>query len=120
MRRTALLIAMVVLFGTARLAHAHAFLERANPAVGSTVHGSPHELVLHFSEELEAAFSTVHVEDSQGRPVAAGRAHVDAYDTSVLEVSLPSLPPGRYHVSWRVVSVDTHVTEGAYAFDVLP
>jgi methionine-rich copper-binding protein CopC len=39
---------------------------------------------------------------------------------TVLEMSLPSLPPGRYHVSWRVVSVDTHVTEGAYAFDVLP
>ncbi|HEX7327725.1 MAG TPA: copper resistance protein CopC [Casimicrobiaceae bacterium] len=120
MGRVVLVIALAALLGTARDARAHAFLERATPAVGSAVRGSPHELVLHFSEELEAAFSTIHVDDAKGRRVDTGDAHVDAHDASVLEMSLPSLPPGRYHVSWRVVSVDTHVTEGAYAFDVLP
>ena len=55
-----------------------------------------------------------------GRPlVDSGDAHVDVHDASAIEMSLPPLPPGRYHVSWRVVSVDTHVTEGAYAFDAL-
>jgi methionine-rich copper-binding protein CopC len=116
----AFLIALVALLGTAREADAHAVLERANPAVGSAVRGSPHELMLHFSEELESAFSTIHVDNAKGERVDTGDAHVDAHDASVLEVALPPLPPGRYHVIWRVVSVDTHVTEGRYAFDVLP
>lgn len=120
MSRTAFLLATAILLGVAGAAHAHAFLDRATPAVGSAVHGSPPEIALHFSEELEAAFSTVRVEDTSGKRVDLGSAHVDPADASVLEVSLPSLPPGRYHVVWRVVSVDTHVTEGAYAFDVLP
>jgi methionine-rich copper-binding protein CopC len=33
-------------------------------------------------------------------------------------VSVPQLAPGRYQVKWRVLSVDTHVTEGDYSFDV--
>jgi methionine-rich copper-binding protein CopC len=119
MGRVAFLIALAALLGAAGEAQAHAFLERATPAVGSAVRGSPHEVVLHFGEELENAFSTVRVDNAKGERVDAGDAHVDAHDASVLEVSLPPLPPGRYRVSWRVVSVDTHVTEGTYAFDVL-
>ena len=120
MRRAAFLLATCVLVGASGAAYAHAFLDRATPAVGSAVHGSPHELTLHFSEKLEGAFSTVRVEDANGKRVDSGSAHVDPADGSVLEVGLAPLPPGRYHVIWRVVSVDTHVTEGAYAFDVLP
>lgn len=120
MGRVAFLIALVALLGAAREAQAHAFLEHATPAVGSAVHGSPHELVLHFSEELEAAFSTIHVENAKGTRVDTGTVHLDAHDASVLEMALPPLPAGRYHVSWRVVSVDSHVTEGTYAFDVVP
>jgi methionine-rich copper-binding protein CopC len=36
----------------------------------------------------------------------------------VLRVSLPPLEPGRYRVTWRVLSVDTHVTEGDFTFEV--
>ena len=35
-------------------------------------------------------------------------------------VSAPPLAPGRYTVHWRVLSVDTHVTEGTFAFTVAP
>jgi methionine-rich copper-binding protein CopC len=37
-----------------------------------------------------------------------------------LEVSLPTLKPGKYKVSWRVMSVDTHVTNGTFAFEIVP
>jgi copper resistance protein C len=37
-----------------------------------------------------------------------------------LEVSVPALAPGRYRVVWRVLSLDTHVTEGDFTFDVAP
>ena len=39
-------------------AFAHAFLDRAAPAVGSAVHGPPAEVKLWFTQELEPAFST--------------------------------------------------------------
>jgi hypothetical protein len=38
----------------------------------------------------------------------------------LLRVSLPKLVPGTYRVTWRVLSVDTHVTEGDFTFAVVP
>ncbi|MGH8802103.1 MAG: copper resistance CopC family protein [Casimicrobiaceae bacterium] len=120
MRRIIVLIAFVLLQGAAPQVIAHAFLDRATPAVGSAVHASPPQVVLHFTEDLEAAFSTLRVDDAKGKRVDRSDVHVDPAGASVLEVSLPALAPGRYHVTWRVVSVDTHVTNGSFAFDVLP
>jgi hypothetical protein len=36
----------------------------------------------------------------------------------VLQVPLKPLGPGTYRVKWRVLSVDTHVTEGDFTFRV--
>jgi methionine-rich copper-binding protein CopC len=36
----------------------------------------------------------------------------------VLHVGLKPLPPGTYRVHWRVLSVDTHTTEGSFTFQV--
>ena len=47
-------------------------------------------------------------------------AGVDAANPALLTASLAPLGPGRYRVRWRVVSVDTHVTEGDFAFTVAP
>ena len=33
---------------------------------------------------------------------------------------MSALPTGRYRVVWRVISVDTHVAEGDFTFDVAP
>jgi methionine-rich copper-binding protein CopC len=35
-----------------------------------------------------------------------------------MHVSLKPLRPGTYKVSWRVLSVDTHTTEGTFTFRV--
>jgi methionine-rich copper-binding protein CopC len=37
-----------------------------------------------------------------------------------LRVSLSALSSGTYRVVWRVLSVDTHVTEGDFTFRVAP
>lgn len=102
----------------AREALAHAFLDHASPAVGSAVRGPPTEVSLWFTEELEAAFSTVRVLDSSGKQVDKMDQRVDPGDRTLLRVSLPPLAPGSYRVKWRVLSVDTHVTEGDFTFDV--
>ena len=99
---------------------AHAMLERASPAVGSTIKSAPAEITLRFTEKLEPTFSTVAVTGRGGERVDAGDPHVDPGDPMVLRVSLKPLAPGRYKVAWRVVSVDTHVTQGDFRFTIAP
>jgi methionine-rich copper-binding protein CopC len=86
--------------------------------VGSTVHALPSQVKLWFTQELEPAFSTAQVSDSSGKRIDLGDGRVDGTDRTLLSVSLPSLAPGKYRVSWRVLSVDTHATEGDFSFDV--
>jgi methionine-rich copper-binding protein CopC len=111
-------LATAAAFATA--VDAHAFLDRATPAVGSTVHAPPAEIRLAFTQRLEPAFSSVRVLDASGRQVDKSDAHVDPADAALLVVSVPPLARGTYKVVWRVVSVDTHVTEGDFTFDVAP
>jgi hypothetical protein len=101
-------------------AGAHAFLDHALPAVGSAVHAPPSQVKLWFTQRLEPAFSRLSVADQGGKQVDKGDARVDAGDGTLLWVSLPPLAPGTYRVTWRVLSVDTHVTEGDFTFEVEP
>ena len=113
-----LLLAAVACIASAPAA-AHAFLDHALPAVGSTVHESPQAVRLWFTEQLEPAFSSVRVLDRSGKEVDAGDSHVDDTDPMALAATLRTLAPGTYRVVWRVVSVDTHITEGDFTFDVV-
>jgi methionine-rich copper-binding protein CopC len=94
---------------------AHAFLDHAEPRVGSTVPAAPRELTLTFTQELEPAFSSADVRDSGGARVDLGRAQVSG---TVMRVGVKSLPPGVYKVHWHALSVDTHTTEGSFSFTV--
>ena len=101
-------------------AGAHAVLDQTVPASRSTVHASPKEVTLKFSQRLEPAFSGVQVFDGKGKRVDADDSRVDGADPTLVRVSVPALTPGRYRVSWRVLSIDTHVTKGEFTFDVAP
>jgi copper resistance protein C len=111
-----------VLAGLAMLAltspaFAHAFLERANPPVGSQIAASPPELTITFTEGIEPLFSTIEVRGASGT-IAAGPPHTASGNNRVLSVALPKLPPGTYAVKWHATSVDTHKTEGGYQFTI--
>jgi methionine-rich copper-binding protein CopC len=41
-------------------------------------------------------------------------------NSAQLTVKLKALPPGTYKVIWRVLSVDTHRTQGSFSFSVGP
>jgi copper resistance protein C len=99
-------------------AWAHAFLDHSDPKVGSTVANSPAKVKIWFTQELEPAFSSIEVKNSQDKQVDKKDAHVDAKDKSLLEVSLPSLPAGTYTVIWHVISTDTHRTQGHFEFTI--
>ena len=100
------------------LALAHSGLQRAEPPVESTLKRPPKELKLYFSERLEPAYSRVRVEDGQGARVDRDDSRVDWSNPLLLRVTLPPLAPGKYTVIWRVLSVDSHITEGRFMFRV--
>lgn len=110
--------ALTALLLGAGVAWGHAFLERAEPRVGSTVKAAPSQVRVWFTEALEPAFSTLEVVNQSGERVDLGPARVDAARPAVLQVLLKPLGPGTYRVKWRVLSVDTHVTEGDFTFRV--
>jgi copper resistance protein C len=100
-------------------AYAHAMLDHASPAVGSTVASPPKDVVISFTEKLEPKFSGIEVRDAKGAEMQTGKAMLGGAATD-LRVSLKPLPPGTYKVIWRVLSVDTHRTQGSFSFKVGP
>jgi methionine-rich copper-binding protein CopC len=100
------------------LALGHSGLQRAEPPVESTLKRPPSEVKLYFSERLEPAYSTVQVKDGRGAQVDRQDAHVDPSNPLLVRVTLHSLEHGTYTVNWRVLSVDSHVTEGRFTFRV--
>ena len=101
-------------------AQAHAFLDHASPAVGSTVPTAPETVTMWFTQELEPAFTTATVTDASGNSVDTGPAQVDPKDPTELRVALKKLSPGTYTVSWHALSVDTHTTTGHFTFEIKP
>ena len=94
-------------------AGAHARLDHASPAAGSTV-SSPSEVTLYFTEQLEPKFSGAEVRNADGERVDRG----SSISGKVMHVSIGALPPGTYNVSWHVLSVDTHKTQASFSFTV--
>ena len=106
------------LAATAALAHAQ--LVNSIPAVGGTV-ASPSEIRLKFTEGVEPRFSGIALTDASGAAEPLRAASVDPADHSVLIAKVgKTLPPGVYTVTWHVVSVDTHRTQGNFHFTVTP
>jgi methionine-rich copper-binding protein CopC len=99
-------------------ASAHAQLRSATPAAGASVDTAPAEVLVKFSEPLEASFSTVAVRDAVGKRVDKADAHLDPGDRTIIHVSLQPLAKGTYIVVWRALTADTHRTEGAFIFRV--
>ena len=100
-------------------AEAHAFLLKSDPAVGARV-TAPTTLRLEFSEAVELAFSGIDVANGSGGAVPIRNVRFNGNDRKVLLADVPPLPPGAYSGKWHVVSIDTHRTEGDFAFRVKP
>jgi len=96
------------------VAHAHAHLTAAVPADGS-IDKAPEQIVLTFSEAARLTAMTLQREGEQPRKLTPLPAEM----ATRITVPLPKLPPGRYTLSWRVVSDDGHVVPGILRFTVL-
>ncbi len=98
----------------------HASPTRAEPPAGATVKVSPTKIRIWFDSALKPGFYIIRVQNSSGKQIDNGDCRVSRSDEKLLEVTLPMLSPGTYHVIWDVVSHDGHKTSGDYTFTVKP
>lgn len=115
MRTRTVILSLLLATLAITAARAHAFLDHASPLVGSTVPAAPREVSLWFTQNIEAAFSSIQVTDTNGARVDQGTPQISG---STMRVGLKTLAPGTYRVRWHVLSVDTHKTEGNFSFHV--
>jgi methionine-rich copper-binding protein CopC len=111
-----LVLALATCALTPSIAAGHAVLQRSEPRGESRLKRPPLEVRLYFSERLESAYSSVRVRNDRDVQVDRGDSRVDRTNPLLLRATLPSLPPGTYKVSWRVLSIDGDVTEGVFTF----
>ncbi|HWP93424.1 MAG TPA: copper resistance CopC family protein [Thermodesulfobacteriota bacterium] len=97
---------------------AHVFPERAEPPAGAVVDVAPYCIQIWFDRALNPIFSSIKVQNEEGRRVDNGDSKVDNSNPNLIVVSIPPLPSGTYHVFWSVVSRDGHRTEGDYIFTI--
>ena len=106
-------IAAVLAF-LAQLADAHTELSASVPGDNAVLEAAPKEIMLHFSEPVRLTALTVQ-EQGQSKQ-SLGPLPADANEHFL--VAAPALDEGRYTVSWRALSEDTHVMTGEIAFTV--
>ena len=115
----AVVIAVVVsvVGGSARPAYAHAALVSSTPAANSVLESAPTEIVLDFDESIEIDLASLELFEAGGAAVELGSPAAGADDT-IVGVSVPPLGDGVFAVVWRLASVDGHVIDGAFSFQV--
>ena len=118
-RLVTLALACTAVMAAPAVALAHAQLDHASPASGSTVK-PPSAVTLSFTEAVEPKFSSIEVQDAKGAAMQRGAAQGVSGNTAQLTVALKPLAAGTYTVKWRVLSVDTHRTRGSFSFTVGP
>jgi methionine-rich copper-binding protein CopC len=77
----------------------------------------PVAVELTFSEGVQPKFSHIVVKNATGQRMDANDVHV-VDDNKHLVVSLKTLLPGKYLVTWKAVAVDRQATQGSYSFTV--
>jgi methionine-rich copper-binding protein CopC len=109
---------MLTAAATSQAAGRHLKLIKSTPAHAATLARAPERVLLTFSQKPNLQLTRVAVTDQHGAEVPV-KAPVPA-DTSgrAVEVQLPSLAPGTYHVSWRTLARDGHKVAGRLSFTI--
>ena len=102
----------VVLLGPAAPAWAHTRLVSSTPAEGAPAQ-APSEVVLAFSDPVQAGLSAVSVVGADGEERAAGTPAATGDGASVSQALRAPLEPGTYRVAYRVLAADGHPVTGS-------
>ncbi|MGV9567799.1 copper resistance CopC family protein [Streptomyces sp. NPDC003480] len=110
---------VMLLFGGAGTASAHAVLTGSAPADGSVVKSAPKQVTLAFTESVGLLDNSFGILDPDNHEVHTGKPTHAAGHSDSAQVALPAkLAQGTYTVSWRVVSADSHPVSGVMTFSV--
>lgn len=118
MRSGLLALSLLLLIASASDARAHASLLAANPPPGGVVAGDSASIELRFDSRLDPRFSRLALRAADGGETLLT---IEAGESSnVMKAKANGLGAGRYHLLWRVLSVDGHANRGEIKFSVEP
>jgi len=113
----AVAVATLCLFAVPALALGHAELDTVTPADKSTV-PPPSEIVMTFTEALDASGSSIKLVDASGAVLAQGGT-VDATNKKSMSLALSNLAVGKYTIRWTSKSAqDGDIARGTTTFTV--
>ena len=114
------LIAALVLAAAPQLLWAHAHVGTATPAKDAVLAKTPATVTLTLTEGLEAAFSSLTLQDAAGKTVPTEKSALAPGDNKTLVLPIgKDLPAGVYGEVAGLVQ-DGHKTNGAWSFTIKP
>ncbi|MDQ0600621.1 copper transport protein [Streptomyces canus] len=113
-------VLVLLLFGGAGPASAHAALRSTDPEDGTVLKSAPAYITLTFTESVGLLDDSFRVLSPKNERVRTGEAEHVPGSSDTARVSLPAsgLGEGTFTVAWRVVSADSHPVSGAFTFSV--
>lgn len=122
MPRFVAVIVAVLALALPALASAHAQVMRTSPQAESAGNPAPTLVTIEFTEPVTLLKDQdIEVVNDRGETVLNGIGRVSASNLRVVEAPVRAdLPNGTYTVRYKVVSADSHIIPGAYAFAIGP
>lgn len=114
------LTALIIVYGAAGSASAHATVVATSPAADRSVPRSPGVISLSFNEDITIDQTPVTLEDSAGNSEPLGEATLSQHSTLLTVPVTARLPGAIYTVTWQVTSADGDTVAGSYRFGVGP
>ncbi|HET9391529.1 MAG TPA: copper resistance CopC family protein [Steroidobacteraceae bacterium] len=108
------LVALLTLLGWSSSAFTHTHLEKSVPANGSVLSTAPENFVLTFAEPARLTALSL----QKGSETPQKLTPLPSAAAKEMSIPAPRLTPGKYVLSWRVVSDDGHVMPGKLSFTI--
>jgi len=109
------LCSVVLLATFCQQAEAHGYLVDSFPGMKAHLKTSPHKIRLRFSLRADARYSTIDLVNDSGAVLSTMTQPKASHE---MDMGAPSLPPGRYHVRYRILSPDGDLVQGKIDFFV--
>ncbi len=97
---------------------AHAALVKSDPPRRATLSNPPKQIQLWFNEKIEGAYASVVLLDSNKKSITENNPEVVANDPKSVVLNIPEIGTGKYTIQYRVMSVDGHVIESSFDFNI--
>jgi len=95
---------------------AHAYIAQSTPYADAELAESPPAIRITFTEKVDTKLSNIALKSIDSGTAIAGKLSND--DDLTLIYTIPKLDKGIYEVSWQVLSLDSHITDGTFQFAV--